>query len=254
VKLENLKINPWDDRRDLLIPGDQIATLDVCLRHFIAVCKNAVSARGKFFVALSGGTTPKALFERLCTSPNVEEIPWDKIYLFWGDERSVPKDHEESNYRMAMDAGFAKMSIPKEQIFRMHAEESIEENAKAYEETIRKVLGDNSFDLVILGMGEDGHTASLFPQTEALKAEGRLVVANYVPQKETWRMTLTYECINSAQNIAIYVIGAAKKHILAEVLTSENQFDRFPIQKIGTPSHRALWIIDDSAASALPQK
>ncbi len=254
MNLENLKINPWDARRDLLIPGDQISTLDVCLRHFIAVCKNAVSERGEFFVALSGGSTPKALFERLCTSPNVEEIPWEKIYLFWSDERNVPKDDEESNYHMAMAAGFANMPIPKEQIFRMHAEEKIEENAKAYEETIHRVLGENPFDLVMLGMGDDGHTASLFPQTQALKAEGRLSVANYIPQKETWRMTLTYECINSSRNIAIYVMGAAKKHVLAEVLTSEEQFERFPIQKIGTSSNRALWIIDESAASSLPQK
>ncbi|NGX46543.1 MAG: 6-phosphogluconolactonase [Chlamydiae bacterium] len=251
MNLENLKINPWDDRRNLLIPGDQVATLDVCLRHFVAVCKSAVQERGKFFVALAGGSTPKALYERLCVSPNAEEIPWESIYLFWGDERSVPKDHEESNYRMAMDAGFSKMAIPKEQIFRMPAEEKIEENAQKYEETIKQVLGENPFDLVILGMGDDGHTASLFPQTEALKAQDRLAVANYVPQKETWRMTLTFECINSAHNIVIYAMGAAKQHTLAEVLTSEEQFDRFPIQKIGTQAHRALWIIDESAAASL---
>lgn len=251
MNIETLKINSWDERRNLLIPGDEIATLDVCLRHFIATAKEAIKNHGHFFVALAGGSTPKALYEQLSSPPYLDQIDWSKVYLFWGDERSVPPEDPKSNYRMAMEAGFGKLPIPKEQIFRMKAEESIEENAKAYEEKIRSILQGRPFDLVILGMGEDGHTASLFPQTEALKAKDRLVVANYVPQKNTWRITLTFEAINSAHHIAIYVIGAAKKHTLTQVFKSEEQIERYPIQNIGTKEHKALWIIDAAASTEL---
>lgn len=251
MKIETLKINAWDERRNLLIPGDEVATIDVCIRHFISTMRDAIKEHGKFCVALSGGSTPKAFYEHLCSSPYSEQIDWSKILLFWGDERSVGPDDPDSNYKMAIDAGFSKMPIPEDQIFRMVAENNIEENAKNYEENIHATLGDRPFDLVILGMGEDGHTASLFPQTEGLKAENHLVVANYVPQKNTWRMTLTFEAINSAHQIAIYVIGATKKHTLVEVFRSEEQFERYPIQRIGTKDNKALWIIDEAAASEL---
>jgi 6-phosphogluconolactonase len=152
---------------------------------------------------------------------------------------------------MAMDAGFGKMPIPKEQIFRMKAEEKIEVNALSYENALKGTLHHRPLDLVILGMGEDGHTASLFPQTDGLKAKNRLVVANYVPQKNTWRMTLTFEAINSAQNIVIYVIGASKRQTLKEVFQSEEQIERYPIQFIGTKESKALWILDQQAAAEL---
>lgn len=251
MKIESLKVNPWDERREILIPGDEIATLDVCLRHFVSTCRDAIADHGAFYVALSGGSTPKALFQHLTASPYKEQIEWDKIWLFWGDERNVAPTDKESNYKMAMDAGFSKMPIPKRQILRMKAEENIEENALAYESQMRSILKGRPLDLVTLGMGEDGHTASLFPQTEALKAEGRLAVANFVPQKNTWRITLTFEAINSAQNIAIYVIGAGKKHTLVDVFHSELQIERYPIQNVGTKDNKALWIIDEAAASEL---
>lgn len=245
MNIESLKVHTWDERRQLLIPGDETATIDVCVRHFITSCRRAIEEHGAFYVALSGGSTPKAVYSQVTSPPFSDKIDWTKVWLFWGDERSVPPTDSESNYKMAMDAGFAKMPIPKEQIIRMRAEENIEENALAYEKILRPL------DLVILGMGEDGHTASLFPQTEALKAKNRLVVANYVPQKNTWRMTLTYEAINSAQNIVIYVIGASKKQTLKEIFQSEEQFERYPIQLIGTKENKALWILDEQAASDL---
>jgi 6-phosphogluconolactonase len=152
---------------------------------------------------------------------------------------------------MAMDAGFSSVSIPKDQIHRMYGEDPIKEHAHDYNSLLRKELSQRPFDLVILGMGEDGHTASLFPQTEALKEAEQMAVANYVPQKNTWRMTITYPTINGAQQIAIYVIGASKKHTLNDVLTSELQIERFPIQKIGTQSNPSLWIVDEAASSEL---
>lgn len=249
--MNSLKSHPFDERRNLLIPGDQIATLQLCLTHFISVCQASIREHGQFFVALAGGSTPKALYQHLCSPPYAEKIDWGKVWLFWGDERSVPPDHAESNYKMAMDAGFAKMPIPPNQILRMEGEKDIEENAKKYEANLRKILSGRPLDLVILGMGEDGHTASLFPQTAGLKENKRLVIANYVPQKNTWRMTLTFLAINSAKNIAIYVMGAEKKHTLAKVFQSKDQFELYPIQNVGTKENKALWILDEAAASEL---
>jgi len=251
VSLEKLKVTSWDERRDLLIPGDKATTLDVCIRHFVSICNSAIETHGSFFVALSGGSTPKAVYELLCSEPYRSQIEWDKVHLFWGDERNVPPDHPESNYKMAMDAGFEKMPIPRDQIHRMKGEDPIEEHAKAYNRLLEDMLEDRQFDLVILGMGEDGHTASLFPQTDGLKAEGKWAIANYVPQKNTWRMSLTFPAINSADHIVIYVIGEAKKMTLRDVLKSDLQIERYPIQNIGTKESKALWIIDDAAASEL---
>ncbi len=150
-----------------------------------------------------------------------------------------------------MRAGLNKLPIPPENIFRMEAEESIEEKAAAYEALIRLKICDESFDLVMLGMGEDGHTASLFPHTHALHTKDRLVVANFVPQKKTWRMSFTFECINNARTICIYVMGEAKADVVVSTLMGNYTPDEFPIQRVGTPSHKALWILDQAASKKL---
>jgi len=251
VLISNEKFSSWDERRDLAIPGDYKATLRFSAEHFIDVCQKAINDHGAFFVALSGGSTPKAIFEELCSAQYQPRIDWSKMHLFWSDERSVPPDHPDNNYLMAMNAGFKKERIPKEQIHRMHAEEKLEENALLYEQTIRKELQGRPFDLIMLGMGEDGHTASLFPHTAGLKIKDRLIIANFIPQKKCWRMTMTCECINAAAHIVIYVLGAGKKEILADVLLSPDQFERLPSQHIGTKEHKALWIADTAAAAML---
>jgi 6-phosphogluconolactonase len=251
---DRMKVTSWDHRRDLIVPGDHYSTTIFCTDHWIAACNRSISDHGAFFVALSGGSTPKSIFERITSDPYASRIDWSKVHLFWSDERAVPPDHPDSNYHMAMQAGLQNMPIPKAQIHRMQAERDIEQNALAYEKTVLSVLKGRPFDLVMLGMGEDGHTASLFPFTQALDETQRLVVANYLPDKKIWRMTFTFTCINQAAHIAIYVLGASKKYILAEVLTSPDQFGRLPIQRIGTPEHHALWIADESAASELLKK
>lgn len=251
---EHVKIRPWDERRNLLISENEIATLDVCIRHFVSTCKNSIEKHGSFKVALSGGSTPKFIYEHLAMPPYTTQIEWEKVHLFWGDERNVQPTDPNSNYKLAMDAGLSKVPIPKKQIHRMKGEDPIKEHAEAYDTLLRRSLSERPFDLVILGMGEDGHTASLFPQTDGLKVEDKMAIANYIPQKNTWRMTLTYPVINNAQEIVIYVIGDSKKHTLKEVLVSNLQVDRYPIQKIGTKDRPALWIVDEAAASELPEK
>ena len=249
--IEKLQPRSFDERRDLIVPGDHQTTLIYCVEHFVKLAKDAIKDHGAFYVALSGGSTPEAIYSHLSASPYNQMIDWTKVHLFWSDERTAGPDDPESNYHMSMQAGLKKTPVPPEQIHRMQAEEHIEENALAYEKLIQQELKGRPFDLIMLGMGEDGHTASLFPHTKALKEETRLVVSNHVPQKNTWRMTFTYTLINQASHIAIYVMGQAKKQILAKVLLSPNQFDTYPIQKIGIPKNHALWICDELAAEGL---
>jgi 6-phosphogluconolactonase len=247
-------IESFDERRDIIIPGAYIETIHFCVKQFLQIAHNAIEERGRFTVAVSGGSTPNAIFALLSKTENKEQIDWNKVFLFWSDERSVPPDHPDSNFHMAMEAGLDQLPIPKEQIFRMEAETNIEEHAARYEQLIKTHVPNGIFDLVMLGMGEDGHTASLFPHTHGLQAENRFVIANYVPQKETWRMSLTYECINQARHICIYVLGQNKGEMVAQALLSPYRPDHLPIQKIGTAQHKALWILDQAASQMLINK
>jgi 6-phosphogluconolactonase len=221
-------------------------------RPFVfASCRQAIQNHQMFCVALSGGSTPKAIYQMLTSPPFSNEIDWSKVHLFWSDERSVPATHPDSNYHMAMEAGFAKMPIPSYQVHRMQAEDNIEEHAIVYEKTIKDLLKGRGFDLMMLGMGEDGHTASLFPQTEGLNSKARWIIANFIPQKNTWRMSATFECINASQSIAIYVLGDSKKEKVVEVLLAKDTLQSFPVQRVGTKDHKALWILDENAAQLL---
>lgn len=240
----------WDERRDIAHPGDKEHTFIFAVEHFVNCAKEAIKIHGHFAVALSGGSTPKKIFEMLASSSYSNALDWNKVFLFWGDERTAPPTDPKSNFRMAMDAGLKSLSIPTAHIFRMEAEENIEENAKAYEKKIKEVLGPRPFDLIMLGMGEDGHTASLFPGTKALEEKTALVVANEVPQKNTWRMTLTYPCINRALNIVIYVLGAEKAPMVRSVFL-ENHEPPYPVSLIGTPQSKALWVLDNEAVAPL---
>jgi 6-phosphogluconolactonase len=245
-------IHDWDSRRKLAIPGDAKETLQFCVDHFIESCQAAILQHGAFYVALSGGSTPQALFTLLTHAPYSSQINWQKVHLFWSDERSVPKDHIDSNFHMAMKAGFAEVPIPPEQIHRMKAEADIEKEALSYEELLRLKLPGGRFDYLMLGMGEDGHTASLFPETKALSETTRWVIANYVPQKNTWRMTLSFSCINAANHIVLYVLGKSKQEKLLEIFSSKSPL--YPVEHVGTRANKALWITDTEAAKLLPVK
>jgi 6-phosphogluconolactonase len=241
----------FDDRRDLAIPGDHQATLNFCMEHFITQAAAAIELKGNFYVALSGGSTPKAVYEGLTTLPYRTAIDWTKVHLFWSDERCVPPYHPESNYHMALEAGFGKLRIPAENIHRIQAEGDVEEGALAYEHLIQAKVPNSQFDLILLGMGDDGHTASLFPKTHALHAKRRLVVANFLPEKNIWRITFTFDCINKAKYADLYVLGKKKADMVKKALTGPYIPDELPVQRVGTREHKSLWILDKEAASLL---
>ena len=238
-------VESWDERRDYIVLEDSKAAVEFAVEHWIHCAERAIQQRGRFAVALSGGSTPKAIYERLVK----EKVDWSKVWLFWSDERAVPPDHPDSNYRMAMES-FSKVPVPPSQIFRMKGEKEIEKNALDYEEKIHHNLDKHLFDLVMLGVGEDGHTASLFPNTKALEEKNRLVVANHISEKNTWRMTLTFGCINKSLHTVIYAIGPSKHLIVPKVLQAAIE-SPFPSSKVGTPEHKALWVLDAAAASII---
>lgn len=243
-------IQNYDERRNIVILSDKEKAVDFAVEHFIKAANQAIKNHGFFAVALSGGTTPKAIFKKLCENENVKKVDYSKVLLFWSDERAVSKEDESSNYKMAMDAGFRSL-VPEDHIFPMDGLGNLELNANAYEATIKFALPSGQFDLVMLGMGDDGHTASLFPNTEALHIKNKLVAANQVPQKNTSRLTFTFLCINLAKEIVIYVLGEEKAAIVKEVFHSPFDLNQLPVQAIGTKEHKALWILDDKSASQL---
>ncbi len=243
-----------DERFAIVIPGNHEETITFAANHFISTGKMAIQDHDHFYVALSGGSTPKAIFEILSKPPYSEMLDWNKVSLFWSDERSVLPTDSDSNYKMAMDAGIENLPIPSAQIHRMIAELTIEENALNYEELIKNTIKDSSFDLIMLGMGADGHTASLFPGTKALDITDRLIVANEVPELNTLRMTMTYPCINRAKNIAVYVLGDSKKELIANILESKEEAKNLPIMKIGTRENKATFVLDENAAKFFLEK
>lgn len=226
---------------------------------FATSVEKAVAKRGIARVAISGGTTPKVTFKLLAdpSGPFLNTIPWDKLQLFWVDERCVGPDDPESNYGVARELLLSKVPIPGTNVFRMEGELDPEQAAARYESTLRNVMKlegaeTPAFDLVTLGMGPDGHTASLFPNTAGLDEMGRLVIANHVPQKDTWRVSLTWPVINHAAEVAFEIDGDGKAGVLAEVLTGPRDIERLPSQLIRPASGKLLFLLDEAAASGLP--
>jgi 6-phosphogluconolactonase len=228
-------------------------------RLFTTRVEQAVAKRGVARVALSGGTTPQLMFKLLAdpAGPFAATVPWDKVQLFWVDERCVGPDNPESNYGVARKLLLSKVAIPAANVFRMEGELDPEEAAARYESTLRNVMKlegaeTPAFDLLTLGMGPDGHTASLFPYTQAIDEMGRLVIANHVPQKEAWRITLTWPVINAAAEVVFEVEGQAKSDVLAEVLTGARDPERLPSQLIRPSNGKLLFLLDETAAARLP--
>jgi 6-phosphogluconolactonase len=217
---------------------------------FLESYEQSIQKRGYFSIVLSGGHTPKPLYEHLS---RMDEIRWDKVHIFWGDERHVPPDHHDSNYRLAYNALLSKITIPKENIFRIKGELSPEITAEDYQKTLNRYFDthEKKFDLVILGMGVDGHTASLFPGTDAFLETTHWVVANFVPKLDAWRITLTFPAILSARKIVVLIIGDEKAETLKEVLEGDEDNNNFPIKRILSTNNDIVWIVDHQAGRLL---
>ncbi|MEP6643769.1 MAG: 6-phosphogluconolactonase [Acidobacteriaceae bacterium] len=236
---------------------DQAALFQSTARIVSDIANAAVAERGRFTFVLSGGSSPKGLFTLLASDAS-PSLPWEKTYFFWGDERHVPPDNADSNYRMARETLLSRISAREDQIFRVSSEDASADNAaRSYEEAIKAFFDLSGgklprFDLVLLGMGPDGHTASLFPNSRALQEAKRLVVANWVEKLKTDRITMTFPVLNNAASVIFLVTGAEKASVLKEVL--EDSAREYPAQKIRPTAGKLLWMLDESAASdLLPQ-
>jgi len=222
---------------------------------FIRLSNEAIRQKGRFALALSGGSTPAPFYRALAESANRKRLDWGHIHLFWGDERPVPQDHPESNYRMAKETLIDPVGIPDANVHRVPAEMDVRLAAFSYEEVLRDFFDGNwpRFDLVLLGMGADGHTASLFPHSAGLNEEQRWFIANYAPVRETWRLTLTRRAINAARRVWVLVRGESKAEKLAEVLAGLQDPQANPIQLVHPEDGEMVWWVDQAAAQKLPE-
>jgi 6-phosphogluconolactonase len=227
--------------------------------ELLAAALEAVASRGVARLAISGGNTPKRTFEMLADPAATEfaVFPWDKTDLFWVDERCVPPDDKESNYRMTRLALLERVPLALDRVFRIEGELDPELAAARYESVIRnrfRLEGAQlpTFDLVALGMGPDGHTASLFPHTAGIHELTRIAIANHVPQKETWRVTLTSPVINQGRKVVFLIGGADKAEVLSTVLGKTYDPETWPSQVIQPKSGQLLMLLDRAAAAKLP--
>jgi 6-phosphogluconolactonase len=244
--------------REIRILADANSIAQTAAAEFLAAMRAAESVKDSFTVALAGGSTPKALYALLATNPSLQsKVPWSKIQFFFGDERHVPPDNAESNFRMANEAMFSKAPIDPKQIHRIKAEkpdaaQAAEEYGKELRTSFKLQAGQlPRFDLVLLGMGPEGHTASLFPGTKALKEERRLVVSNWVGKLYTDRITLTPPVLNNAAQVIFMVHGEEKAPALKAVLEGPYEPDQLPAQIIKPQEGKVLWLLDPTAAGML---
>ena len=244
---------------EIRVVSDGAALAELAARLFVEAAAASIAARDDFAVALSGGSTPRAMFQRLAQTPLREQVDWSKLHVFWGDERAVPPDSPESNYHMARQALLAHVPVPDDQIHRMQGELDPYRAAADYEAVLRQVfqLGQQPrlpvFDLQLLGIGSDGHTASLFPGTPALHERGRLCVANPVPQLQTTRLTLTPPVITASALVLVLAAGAEKAEAVARAIQGEWDFDTTPSQLLRHSEGRVVWLLDPEAAADLTQ-
>ena len=242
---------------ELRVFASNAALIDAAAREIGEYARACVRDRGTFSIALAGGNTPAELYRALARcvdaygrTGNPSAPPWEKTQLWFGDERCVPPAHPDSNYRMAHEALIGPLRLSDDRVHRMRGELPPAEGAAAYEAEIRATLGDRPrFDLVLLGVGEDGHTASLFPDTPALAVRDKLVTDNYVPRLDAHRITLTMPTLCAAQRVWVFAVGERKADILAQVLDGPR--DRFPVQQVHTDDTPVVWWLDEAAAAKL---
>jgi 6-phosphogluconolactonase len=245
-------------QREVRILADANGIAQTAAAEFLQAARESVQKKDCFRVALAGGSTPKALYELLSNNPLLQAMmPWSKMQLFFGDERHVPPDDAQSNFRMVKEAMLSKAPVDAKQVHRIKGETAnAAEAAEEYEEELRESFGLEAgqlprFDLVLLGMGPEGHTASLFPGTKALGEGRRLVVRNWVEKLYTDRVTLTPPVLNNAARVIFLVHGAEKAPALKAVLEGPYEPEQFPAQMVQPKNGRVLWLVDPTAASML---
>jgi 6-phosphogluconolactonase len=247
-----------------IFPNRAALTRDAA-RRFVARARKAIDARGRFAVALSGGTTPRDLYALLASPEFSAQVDWSRAHVFFGDERAVPPDHADSNFKMANDVLLARVSLPAQNVHRIRAELGADDAAREYEKELREFFaregnrgnkgnegseGNNfpRFDLILLGLGANGHTASLFPHTRVLRETTRWVAAEFIDEVKMARITLTAPMINAARNILWLVAGADKTATVRAVLRGDYRPDDLPAQLIAPRDARVVWLIDRDAA------
>ncbi len=222
---------------------------------FISIALEQINQKDTFSVALSGGSTPKSLYKFLAQDSSADHLPWDKIHFFWGDERAVPPDHPDSNFLHASLTLLEPRHIPAVNVHRIRGELDPKTAAALYQEEILAWFKDTPprFDLVLLGMGADGHTASLFPGSQAVQdsQQNQWVTANQIPQLSSWRITFTAKLINAAEQVVFLVTGQSKAETLFNVLEGPNLPNKYPSQLINPHNGSLIWILDQAAASML---
>ena len=221
----------------------------------IKLADESVSARGKFSISLSGGSTPEQLFVLLSSADYKSRMPWTRTFVFWGDERYVPLDDKQNNAHVAKTLLLNKVGIPASNVFVIPVNlEPATETAKAYEQTLKSFFGDGlpQFDLIMLGIGENAHTASLFPNTPVIHENKAWVSALYIEEVKMYRVTLTAPVINNARNVLFLAAGDSKAEVLKTVLTSPYQPEKYPAQLISPVNGNLFWFIDKKAAALLP--
>ncbi len=237
-----------------ILPDEQHLA-EAAADRFIGIVETALRYRQIADVALAGGSTPKAMNALLAGSPRRGHVAWDRVRFFFGDERTVPPDDPESNYRMTRETLFDPLGIPADHIFRIHGEDDPQAAAEAYAQVLVRELGSRPrFDLLYLGMGPDGHTASIFPGTYSRIDDTKLVVANWVEQFKTWRITLTPHVINDATHVVITAGGSAKADALHAVLDGPHDPDKYPVQLVAPTDGELHWLIDEAAAAKLARR
>lgn len=221
---------------------------------FVELAGAAVDERGEFRVALAGGSTPREAYQRLSGADLAPMVSWRNVQLFWGDERCVPPNHPDSNFRMARDSFLDKVPIPQLNVHRIEGESEPKQAARTYVDELRSFFGGRKrprFDLILLGMGADGHTASLFPNSSAVNEKRRWAVAYRVDQLDSWRITLTPPVLNAARQVVFLVAGKEKAERLHEVLRGERDPERLPAQIVRPKEGSVVWLLDKAAASKL---
>jgi 6-phosphogluconolactonase len=229
---------------------------EAAAKLFAARAAGAVSARGRFIAALSGGKTPVGIYTLLAKAPFASQIPWARVHLFWGDERCVPPDHADSNYRLVRELLLDYVPIPPPNIHRMPGEMDPVEAAARYEGQLREFIAPHGdgfpvFDCILLGLGEDGHTASLFPGTRAIRESARWVLGHYVDAQKGWRITITPPVINAARTVVFIAAGSGKAAVVKEILEGPFRSDTLPAQIVRPAGGDLVWMLDREAAALL---